>query len=200
MNQIPPELQAFVQQASRDNPGASSENQPQPAATLAYWALMMQQQQQQRSNPGDWAPLLAALVGADPQQIAPILAALRPKPNGGAAPASQDADNRAGVAGLRAAAQAQGGEGSGEGTPAFTELAGRVFSGKVEGDAAAGASAPKETMQIDTASLLPLLQLTFVPALEAVVHAVVSACLVPTHVCALAGIVATFQVSCIRLL
>lgn len=164
MNQIPPELQAFVQQASRDNPGASSENQPQPAATLAYWALMMQQQQQQRSNPGDWAPLLAALAGADPQQIAPILAALLPKPNGGAASAGQDADNRAGVAGLRAAAQAQGGEGSGEGTPAFTELAGRVFSGKGEGDAAAGASAPKETMQLDTASLLPLLQLTSVPS------------------------------------
>ncbi|EIE26471.1 hypothetical protein COCSUDRAFT_32175 [Coccomyxa subellipsoidea C-169] len=121
---------------------------------------MMQQQQQQRSNPGDWAPFLAALAGADPQQIAPILAAILPKPNGGAAAAGQDAEGRAGIAGLRAAAQAQGGEGSAEGAPAFTELAGRVFPGKPEGDAAASASAPKEAMQIDTASLLPLLQLT----------------------------------------
>lgn len=165
MNQLPPEVQASVQQLTRENPGAPSEGQPQPAATLAYWALMMQQQQQQRSNPGDWAPLFAALAGADPQQIAPILAAILPKPNGGAA-AGQDAENRAGVAGLRAAAQAQGGEGSAVGAPAFTELAGRVFPGKAEGDAAASASAPKETMQLDTASLLPLLQLTCVLALS----------------------------------
>ena len=166
MNQIPPELQASVQQLARDNPGQPSEGQPPPAATLAYWALMMQQQQQQRSNPGDWAPFLAALAGADPQQIAPILAAILPKPNGGAAAAGQDAEGRAGIAGLRAAAQAQGGEGSAEGAPAFTELAGRVFPGKPEGDAAASASAPKEAMQMDTASLLPLLQLTCVRSLD----------------------------------
>lgn len=185
MNQVPPEVQAYVQQLVRsqtqclDSPGASTE--PNPTANiLNYWALIMQQQQQQqhqqRSLPmPELATVLTALAqsGADPQQIAqfaPIFAAMVSKPIGVAA--GQDAD-KAGVAGLRAAAQAQGGE-AGEAAPAFTELAARATGGKAEADASASSSAP---MQLDTAALF--LQLACVAAL---VHlSTVRPCLLADH-------------------
>jgi hypothetical protein len=94
----------------------------------------------------------------DPQQVGNILAALAPKGASGTA-ANNDAEGKpgTGVASLRAAAQAQGGEASREGAAsgAFTEIPPRPL----QGEPAASSSAPKEAFTIDPNALLPLLQM-----------------------------------------
>ena len=164
---------AFSQDLVRPNghsPNSEGVSTGQLAASVVPWLYLMQQQQQQQQQQqsqqpqqrlpqaAEWTGLLTALATMDPQQVGNIIAALAPKP-GAAAPTSSDADKQGGtgVAGLRAAAQAQGGEAGRDGNPggAFTEVAPRPS----QGEPAAGSSTPKEGFPIDANALLPLLQM-----------------------------------------
>ena len=161
-----PSLQSMLS----SSPGA--EGGQAAANSNLLWLLLQQQQSaqqaqqqqpHQRAQQPDWGQLISSLT-SDPstaQQVGPILAALAAK--GGTAPASgQEADSRSaqGVAGLRAAAQASGGEIGSDGAAsggAFTEVPQRAAPSK-DGEATAASAFPKDGVP-DMNQLASLLQM-----------------------------------------
>ena len=177
MNQNQGAIEGLLAQFARSgaqSPSSGTEGGQASGNNPLLWLLMQQhqnqQQQQQQQQPQqrvqqspDWNQLIATLA-SDPntqQQVGPILAAMAAS-KGAASTTGQEADPRSvqGVAGLRAAAQASGGETGSDGAAsggAFTEVPQRPAQAR-DGDTGPSASYPKESAP-DYNQLASLLQM-----------------------------------------